>query len=87
MDKKKIGIIAIIVSAVIHVCLLVFQISKAVSILHNSSDFDLYPLMWIVLILLLLLGHVGLYVMIMDYQEKTMFVNDEYEWWKKWDEA
>lgn len=87
MDKKKVGIIAIIVSAVVHLCLLAVQIMKVISILKNPSDFNLYPLGWGILILLLLLGHIGLYVLIMDYEEKKNFVFAEDDWWTKWDEA
>lgn len=87
MDKKKIGIIAIIVSAVIHVGLLVIQIGKAAAVLKNPVELDLFPLVWVIVLLLLLLGHVGAYVAIMDYQEKKEFVFDQDEWWKKWDEA
>lgn len=87
MDKKKIGIFAIIVSAIVHICLLVLQISKAAAILTNPNDFNLYPLLWIIVLLLLLLGHVGLYVLIMDYKERTQFVFAEDNWWEKWDEA
>ena len=87
MTKRNIGIVAIIISAIIFFCLLVWQLLRAISIVTNPDTFTLLPFIWVFAILILLLGHIGLYVMIMDYKDKTTTVWADTNWWEAWDET
>lgn len=82
--KKKIQTGAIIVSALCFIAFFVTQVIKVVGMFESPEDFSLMPLVLGVGTLIVLLGHIGLYLLIMDKQERNIIIQDEDEWWKKW---
>lgn len=63
------------------------QIIDVMNIFKNPTDFNLYPVVWIAVIAMVLLGHVGLFVAFMDKEVRNNLVFDDDEWWLKWDQA
>lgn len=83
--KKKIQYGLITLSAFFFIFLFVNQVIAVTQILKNPDKFTLIPLLICAILLVVLLCHVGLYVMILDKKEMKFVVEDNEEWWKKWD--
>lgn len=83
--KKKVLYGLIIASACCFVYLFVLQVMKVSQIFKSPEGFTLTPILFAVIILVLLLCHVGLYVVLMDKKDMRHVVDDVEEWWTKWD--
>jgi hypothetical protein len=83
--KQKVKYGALIASAVFFLFLAILNFIKVGTFFKDPEKFTFAPMIFGVVFLFVLLGHIGLYVMMMDRKERKHLIMDESEWWKKWD--
>lgn len=85
--KKKILYGLIGASASFFIYLLVLQIIKLMNIFNSPEGFDLLPALFCVVIFVVLLCHAGFIVLLMDKKQANYVVEDEENWWERWDQV
>jgi hypothetical protein len=83
--KKEIWYVLLSISGVFFLYLFVRSIIRVTKIFDDPNGFNLFPVVWSVLLLMALLFHVGGYVMVMDKKQFVQKIEDDDEWWTRWD--
>lgn len=85
MTKRRVWITLICCSAAAFLALFVSRVIAVIRIFDNPEDFNLLPVLWAFISLVLLAMHFGLYVMVMDKTDRKHVVVDDEKWWERWD--
>lgn len=83
--NKKIKLILLGISAAFFIYLLIQKIIVAVGFYHNPMEFSFKPFISMTTYFVILVLHLGFYVLIFDSKERKFEVTDIEEWWTKWD--
>lgn len=83
--SKKIVLGIIISTAAVNAAGFLYYLFAVMSFFRNPLDFNVLTIFLLVLMLVGLFVHLMLYVHFMDLKVKKFTIEDEDEWWHKWD--
>lgn len=89
MNKKVlVQMVLLGASALFFIYLFVQQFMKALNMFSgNIETFNLLPVLFAIILLIVLLVHFGLFIVLFDRRKQVIDVEDEDRWWEKWDMA
>jgi len=85
MKSRNRRFLIISVSLLFFFSLFVYKLLEIVKIIRDPTTFTFTPLLTCVGLIVVMFFHGAAYVLFMDKKDKVKVIDDDEEWWTKWD--